>query len=163
MKKKQRSLSETLRLFRQGGIESVNNRHPQPLGKEEEEIPLEQMSERIALMIAFFKKSADQNPSDMYCFIMYDITDNKIRNYIAKYLLKQGCQRIQKSVFMASMKRDNFEDIHHTLKEVNDLYSNEDSIIFVPVGVYHLQDMKVVGKNVDFSLVINTPNTLFFK
>jgi CRISPR-associated endonuclease Cas2 len=159
---KQRSLSETLRLLRQGGIESVNNRHLQPLQMVEAEIPIEQISHRISLMISFFKKSVHQNPFDMYCFIMYDITDNRIRNYISKYLLKQGCQRIQKSVFMASLKRENFREIHETLKEVNDLYANEDSIIFVPVGEYHLQDMKVVGKNVDFQLVINTPNTLFF-
>lgn len=161
MKKKRPQLSwvETMRLLKRGGIESVRQRHPQPLQVEE---ALESMSVRIEMMIQFFKRSAFQKPSDMYCFIMYDITDNKIRNYIAKYLLKQGCQRIQKSVFMASMKRDNFNEIHQTLKEVNDLYDNRDSIIFVPVGEYHVQDMKVVGKNIDFSLVINTPNTLFF-
>ncbi|MDD3012026.1 MAG: CRISPR-associated endonuclease Cas2 [Bacteroidales bacterium] len=53
---------------------------------------------------------------EMYCFIMYDIESNRVRNYISKYLIRKGCMRVQKSVFVACLKKENYQKIYTTLK-----------------------------------------------
>ncbi|MBK6949016.1 MAG: CRISPR-associated endonuclease Cas2 [Haliscomenobacter sp.] len=98
----------------------------------------------------------------MIYLIMYDITDNKVRTQIAKYLEKQGCTRIQKSVFLARSEAKNFQEIHDTLRDVNEMYDNEDSIILVPVNASDARAMKLIGKNVQIEAITDKPNTLFF-
>jgi CRISPR-associated protein Cas2 len=97
----------------------------------------------------------------MYAFILYDIENNKVRRHISKYLEKKGCVRVQKSVFLAELKRKLYLEIHSIIKEVNAMYDNHDSIFFIPVGEDILNTMKVVGKNIDFELITNPGSTLF--
>ena len=93
---------------------------------------------------------------------MYDISNDKVRLQIAKYLLKQGCVRIQKSVFMVKSSNKHFQEIYDTLKEVNAYYQNEDSIILVPINASDVRSMKLIGKNVAIATITDKPNTLFF-
>jgi CRISPR-associated protein Cas2 len=53
----------------------------------------------------------------MYVIISYDITDNKLRNKIAKLLEKYGF-RVQKSVFEAYIKPNQFEQMKRRLKNL---------------------------------------------
>lgn len=99
-------------------------------------------------------------PEEMICFIMYDVEDNKIRNHIAKYLIKRGCERIQKSVYMARTTKKAYEDMARTLAEVNEVYDNNDSILLLPLGVENIERMKVIGKDIDKEVVIKKRNTL---
>lgn len=100
--------------------------------------------------------------TEMTYLIMYDISDDKVRTQISKYLLKQGCVRIQKSVFLLKSPNSVFTEIFETLKEVNAFYQNEDSIILVPVNASDVRSMKLIGKNVQISTITDKPNTLFF-
>jgi len=97
----------------------------------------------------------------MICFIMYDIEHNKIRNHIARYLIRKGCMRVQKSVFIVQTERKKLDEMHKTLKEVQAMYANDDSIFFLPVTDSELNALKVIGKNVDFEMVTDQKNTLF--
>ena len=81
---------------------------------------------------------------------------------MAKYLLGAGCIRIQKSVYLLRSENARFEEIHTTLYEVNDAYTNEDSIILVPVNASDVRAMRLIGRNIDIKLVTDPPNTLFF-
>jgi len=92
---------------------------------------------------------------------MYDIEHNKIRNYIAKYLQRKGCTRVQKSIFLASTDRKKYDEIQNTLKSVQEMYENNDSVFFVPVSTDEIRAMKVIGKSVDFDLITGSRNTLF--
>lgn len=65
---------------------------------------------------------------------MYDITSNKVRTLIAKFLLKKGYTRIQKSIFMADMPSDEVQDIAQKLTEIQKMYDNNDSILIVPLS-----------------------------
>lgn len=98
----------------------------------------------------------------MTYLILYDISNDKVRTQIAKYLLQQGCMRIQKSVFMVKSKNKQFQEIYDTLKEVNEYYQNEDSIILVPINASDVRSMKLIGKNVQIEAITDKPNTLFF-
>ncbi len=149
-------LSEAIRRIKAAGIRETTP--PEPVSEDELLLPL---SERIARILQIIRDDP-QKATEMIYLIMYDITDNKVRTQIAKYLEKQGCTRIQKSVFLARSEARNFQEIHDTLRDVNDMYDNEDSIILVPVNASDARAMKLIGKNVQIEAITDKPNTLFF-
>lgn len=93
---------------------------------------------------------------------MYDIENNKIRTHIAKYLTKKGCLRIQKSVYLAKSSVSVMKDISKTLKEINEVYQNQDSIFVLPVPEEKFSNITVIGQNIEFEIVTKPKNVLFF-
>jgi CRISPR-associated protein Cas2 len=118
------------------------------------------LDERIGNIFKVFHKPL--NPGAMISFIMYDIENNKIRTNIAKFLIRKGCVRVQKSIFLASFDRKKWDEIHKTLKEVQEIYKNYDSIFIVPVSTDELRAMKVIGQSLDLELIVGSRSTLFF-
>lgn len=100
--------------------------------------------------------------TNMLFFVMYDIESNKVRYQIAKYLLRTGCFRVQRSIFLADISTDKYNMIRHNLAEVQSLYDNHDSILIVPVSTDCLQAMKIIGKSIDIDIIMKSKNTLFF-
>lgn len=150
------SFAEKLRRLNKSGLHpkrNVNFKDPQI----EKIDSIDQRIERIFGILNSYKSNA----SRMIYFIMYDIESNKIRNYIAKYLIKKGCVRIQKSIFLAETERKVFQELQKTLKEVQDLYENDDSILFVPVSVDEIRNMKMVGQIVDIDFILQNRSTMF--
>lgn len=125
------------------------------------ELLLEDLPARVQKVLGIFKRF-DKSATSMIYFVMYDIENNKIRNYVAKFLIQKGCIRVQKSIFLADSERKTFGEIHQTLKEVQEMYDNHDSIMLVPVSTDQIRAMKIIGQNIDFDLVLNNRNTLFF-
>ncbi len=150
-------LSEALRRIKAAGIREVTPATPES-GEEDFLLPLNERIIRILQIV----RDDPQKATEMIYLIMYDITDNKVRTQISKYLEKQGCTRIQKSVFLARSEAKNFQEIHDTLRDVNEMYDNEDSIILVPVNASDARSMKLIGKNVQIEAITDKPNTLFF-
>lgn len=54
----------------------------------------------------------------MLFFVMYDIESNKVRYQVSKYLIKKGCFRIQRSVFLAELSHEDYSQIRSDLAEV---------------------------------------------
>lgn len=101
------------------------------------------------------------NPRAMNCFIFYDIEDNRLRVKLAKYLLEKGCQRVQKSVYLANISKKIYNEIFQTLQELEEVFSSMDSIFMVPIGEYHLAEMRMVGKDVDMEFSRSSKHVLF--
>jgi len=101
-------------------------------------------------------------PTNMLFFIMYDIESNKVRRNVVKYLERQGCTRIQKSIFLADLSSDTYHMIRNDLAEVQALYENQDSIIVCPVSTELLRSMKIIGKSINVDIITHSRNTLFF-
>ena len=122
--------------------------------------PLDELPTRIKkiLDISFNHRKT----TNMLYFVMYDIENDKVRTQIAKYLEKQGCLRVQKSIFFADTKRNVFDKIHDDLKAIQEMYNNHDSIFLVPVSTDMLRSMKIIGQNTDFDIIMKNNNTLFF-
>jgi len=127
----------------------------------DEDEPIAPLNERIAVILGLVRQKPKKTPTMNY-LIMYDIADHKVRNHVAKYLKKKGCLRIQKSVFMLNSSHQAFENICETLRAVNEVYENKDSIILVPVNVSDVRSMKLIGYNVNIEVLIDPPSTLFF-
>jgi len=154
-KKQEFSLQEALLRLKTAGI-----REPGP-PLSDEESQLAPLQERIRQVLHILQPSNNKATAMTY-LIFYDISDNKVRGLVAKYLKKKGCVRIQKSVFIAHSENRYFQEIYITLQEVNSYYENEDSIILVPVNASDVRSMKLIGKNVHIDTLTDKPNTLFF-
>lgn len=100
--------------------------------------------------------------NNMLFFVMYDIESNKVRYQIAKYLLRVGCFRVQRSIFLADLSMDKYDMIRRDLTEVQSLYDNHDSILIVPISTDYLQAMKIIGKSIELDIIMKSKNTLFF-
>ena len=158
-RKKKQPLSFVERVLRikKAGIEKSN-----PIGDgTNEDDNLLPLSDRIKKILGLFTNERKRTNRMLY-FIMYDIEDNKVRTYISKYLINNGCVRIQKSIFLADSDRKQFNEISQTLKEVQEVYDNEDSIFVVPVSTDEIRGMRIIGRSVDFNYFLESPNTLFF-
>ncbi|GCD77313.1 hypothetical protein JCM31826_07950 [Thermaurantimonas aggregans] len=136
------------------------NLRAQALNPPEQPDPLLPLDERLRSVLKIFDQQLKS--TEMIYLIMYDIENNKIRTQISKYLIKQGCIRIQKSVFIARSEHPKFQDIYNTLQEVNSYYENQDSILLVPVNTSDIRSMKIIGREITLTSIISPPNTLFF-
>jgi CRISPR-associated endonuclease Cas2 len=151
------SFGEIMRKLKKSGIEGS----PPANRIWDDGSTIEELSDRIGRILGVMNK-VNGDPKRMVYFIMYDIENNKVRILIAKYLLKKGCTRVQKSIFLADSERSRFDEIQKDLREVQECYDNDDSILLVPVSTDLLQAMKIIGKNIDFDLILKRRNTLFF-
>ncbi len=143
------------RLSEQGLLpETATNRD----GVEWESLPDIESRVRSILNIAQQRRKS----TDMLFFVMYDIESNKVRRYVVKYLERKGCTRVQKSIFLANLSMEKYQDIRNDLAEVQAAYANEDSILIVPITTDYLRSMKVIGQNIDVDVITRTQSTLFF-
>lgn len=156
-KKKELSFIECLLKIKRAGIEKS-----QPINSKVTELEgAETLSERIDKILGLLNKE-ERKATDMLFFVMYDIEDDKVRYQVAKYLLANGCNRIQHSIFLADLSSEKYNKIRTDLTEVQSFYENHDSIIIVPLSVDHLKSMHVIGKNIDIDIVMHNKNTMFF-
>lgn len=123
------------------GLESLGMRVKKILG----------LTERI-------KKTSNR----MLFFVMYDIENNKVRRLVSKYLQRQGCTRIQRSIFLADAAIEVYERIKADLAAVQAAYENKDSIIVLPVSTDYLKMMKIIGQKIEIDIITHSRNTLFF-
>lgn len=156
-KKEPISFVEKMKKFSLAGIAS--SKHPNKTASDPE--GLKTLEERLMLIFNIIKQT--KRPSHyMLFFVMYDIESTKVRNQIVKYLIKKGCTRVQKSIFLADLPSADYDEIRTNLTEVQQCYDNQDSILIVPISTDYLKSMKVIGQTLDVDLILKTKNTLFF-
>lgn len=126
-----------------------------------EEDELKPLPERIQEILSIVNNN-QKNVGYMMFFVMYDIESNKVRRYVVKYLQKQGCSRVQKSIFLANLPMEKFNEIKTDLQEVQAAYENKDSILVVPITAEYLKAMKIIGQNIGIDVITHTKNVLFF-
>ena len=148
---------EIMQKFIRAGISGslVPNRYP----NEMEEMPsLDERVKNILGIVNRVKKTA----STMLFFVMYDITSNKVRHQVVKYLQRKGCTRVQRSIFLADLEMAEYEGIRKDLAEVQAVYDNKDSILIVPISTDYLRAMKIIGQKIEIDVIMHNKNTLFF-
>lgn len=119
------------------------------------------LEERVEKILGIIKQ--DKRPAgNMIFFVMYDIEDDKVRRQVFKYLLKLGCYRVQRSVFLADLPNSKYDQVRKDLTEVQAAYDNNDSILVVPISTDYLTAMKIIGQTIDIDVITKTRNTLFF-
>jgi CRISPR-associated protein Cas2 len=155
-KKKEPTFFEKLQKIKKAGLEGSP-----PIGSQNSTNELEPLDQRVQQILGIVK-NFENKPGKMIYFVMYDIENNKVRAQVVKYLIKKGCSRVQKSIFLANTKREVFDEIRNDLREVQSCYENNDSIFVVPISTDEIKAMSVIGQKIDFDLILQNRNTLFF-
>ena len=152
-KKKQLTFAEQVRKIYSSGLP----RNKPPVGQIDDLLTLEERVQKIFGII-------DKKHKQLYMtfFVMYDIENDKVRNQVVKYLLRKGCMRIQKSIFLADLEHETYSQMKEDLAEVQACYENNDSIIVCPISTDYLRSLRIIGKNLDIDIVLKNKNTLFF-
>jgi CRISPR-associated endonuclease Cas2 len=118
------------------------------------------LNERISQILNIINKKP-RPAQNMLFFVMYDISSNKVRTLVSRYLIGRGCTRIQCSIFLADLNVGTYSKIKEDLAEVQSAYDNNDSIIIVPIAEGLLDSMKIIGKEIDIDVIAHRKNTLF--
>lgn len=159
-RKKKQPLSFTESMSRIANAKLTGN---EPIEERDvgEEMSLDSLEQRVKKI---FKLAENQKREGgrMLFFVMYDIESNKVRTLVSKYLIRNGCCRVQRSIFLADTKVETYERIKSDLAAVQAAYDNEDSIIILPVTTDYLRMMKVIGQKLDIDIITHGRNTLFF-
>lgn len=158
------SLREILQKQARAGIADNNqliesNTHISSDDDEQEGLPC--LADRVKEILGILN-NPNRNKTNMLFFVMYDIESNKVRQNIAKYLLRMGCSRIQNSIFLADISREKYDKIRQDLTEIQAMYENNDSILVIPISTDYLRAMKVIGKSIDVDIIMQNRTTLFF-
>ena len=156
--KKELSFTEIMQKYIHAGLKTDVTPFSTKRTKWDSIAPLE---ERIDKLLGIINRS-ERNAGNMIFFVMYDITSNKVRTQVVKYLEKKGCLRIQRSIFLADLPSSIFSQIKSDLAEVQAAYDNEDSIMVVPFSTDYLKSMKIIGKKIELDVILHNKTTLFF-
>lgn len=122
---------------------------------------LPSIEERVRGIMDFVNEPKRQ-VGNMLFFVMYDIESDKVRRLVVKYLEKKGCTRVQKSIFLADLPSETYQEIRNDLTEVQAAYDNDDSILVVPISTDYLKSMKIIGQSIAIDVIMHNKNTLFF-
>ena len=155
-KKKQPPLAlfDEIARFQATGLQPTQRKKPEESGAE--------LPASMEAFIQFLVQNPTKKVEEMYCFIMYDIENNKVRRLVAKYLERKGCIRVQKSIFFAKLHRNMYREVGETLREIQEAYEGADSILLVPVGEDALGHFVIIGRKLEFKMMAHVPHTLFF-
>lgn len=126
------------------------------------EVIMQKMENQQALMLLLQPRETTHERERKRNIDRIEDYRNKVRYNIVKYLERMGCYRIQKSIFLANLSMEKYEQIRKDMVEVQSLYENHDSIIVCPVSSDILRSMKIIGQNINLDIITHSKNTLFF-
>lgn len=145
-----------LEKLRKAGISEHNK-----IEKEKSIVDIEKLEKRVSELLNI-ANNPNRKKNDMIFFVMYDIESDKVRTLVSKYLIAQGCIRVQNSIFIADSTQERMKSIKNDLKSVQATYENNDSILVVPVSSENITSMHIIGKEIDLDFVTKGKSTVFF-
>lgn len=96
----------------------------------------------------------------MIVWVMYDIKKDKARTKVAKICQQAGLYRVQYSVFLGTLEKNQFDSIQLQVGELID--EEKDSIYIFPMSKDELQQTVLLGQAFDKDFVTDEVRSLFF-
>jgi CRISPR-associated protein Cas2 len=96
----------------------------------------------------------------MLVWAIYDITSNKKRNKIAKMCKGYGLYRVQKSVYLGTLNRNEIDELSLQSQEIID--QEVDSVYIFPMCDDDFKKVKLLGQAFDKRLVKDEVIAKFF-
>jgi CRISPR-associated protein Cas2 len=93
-------------------------------------------------------------------WVVYDITENKRRNRIARICLNKGLYRVQKSVFLGNLNANERDSLALECEAEIDL--KIDSLYVFPMDDESFRKVRMLGQAFDRDLVSDELLTKFF-
>lgn len=90
----------------------------------------------------------------MFLWLVYDITNNTLRNKISEKCLDFGLYRFQKSVFFGELDQSRMNDLAEEIEYLLDSEegTDEDSVLLSPVCTACIDKRLVIGKNFNIGM-----------
>lgn len=80
--------------------------------------------------------------------ICYDISNNSLRTKLGKRIIDKGFDRINKSVYLGNINDTQITNLERELALlIQQKGGNDDSLIFIPVTIQQIHNIRVYGKN----------------
>lgn len=96
----------------------------------------------------------------MIVWVMYDIKKDNIRTRVAKFCKQAGLYRVQYSVFLGTLEKNEKDALE---LQIEDLIDEEvDSVYIFPMSKHELQQTSLMGQAFDKDLVTDQVKALFF-
>lgn len=89
----------------------------------------------------------------MLYWVMYDISDNKTRNSAVKACKNKGLYRVQKSIFLGQLNKNQKDELKIIMERLVDEVT--DSIYIFPTSTEYLYDTDIIGNGFDKELISN--------
>ncbi|EKB47823.1 CRISPR-associated endonuclease Cas2 [Cecembia lonarensis] len=96
----------------------------------------------------------------MIVWVMYDIEKDRARTKAAKICQQAGLYRVQYSVFLGVLEKNEFDTLHLQLEEL--INEEKDSIYMFPMSKDELQQTVLLGQAFDKDFVTDEVKSLFF-
>lgn len=95
----------------------------------------------------------------MLTWVVYDISDDKVRNRVAKICKGYGLYRVQKSAFLGDINRNQADELGLRCKEITD--DEKDSVYIFPMCDEDFKKVRMIGIPFDKDLVSDEVKALF--
>jgi CRISPR-associated protein Cas2 len=95
----------------------------------------------------------------MLTWVVYDITNDRVRTKVAKICKGYGLYRVQKSAFLGDINRNQIDDLVLRCKEITN--KDKDSIYIFPMCEEDFRKVKMIGIPFDKDLVADEVKALF--
>ena len=97
--------------------------------------------------------------TEQLVWVIYDIVKNKPRTKIAKILQEKGLYRVQKSVFLGTIERNQLDELK---MQIRDLFDEEtDSVYIFPLCSEDFKKVVLLGQAFDKKMVTDEVKSLF--
>lgn len=96
----------------------------------------------------------------MIIWVMYDIKKDKVRTRVAKHCKQAGLYRVQYSVFLGTLEKNEKDALELQIGELID--EEQDSVYIFPMSKNELQQTSLLGQAFDKELVTDQVKALFF-
>jgi len=83
-------------------------------------------------------------------WVIYDISDDKVRLYVSGICKKYGLYRVQKSAFLGTINNNQLDSL---AVECEEIIAEEDSVFVFPVCDSCFKETRLIGKGFDRDLV----------
>ena len=99
-------------------------------------------------------------PTDQLVWVIYDISENKIRTKVIKATEQAGLYRVQKSVFLGTLNRTLLDELVMKVKDLID--PDTDSVYIFPMCEPDFKKVITAGQAFDKKLVTDEVKALLF-
>ncbi len=96
----------------------------------------------------------------MIVWVIYDISENKIRNKVIKACKNIGLYRVQKSVFLGDIENNEFDELKIKLDDF--IEKATDSVYIFPMNKSELRQAGLLGQAFDKEMVTDEIISKFF-
>lgn len=95
----------------------------------------------------------------MIAWVMYDIENDKARTKVAKLCKQAGLYRVQYSVFLGTINKNQKDTLQLKIEEL--IEEEKDSVYIFPMSKNELQETILLGQAFDKKLVTDEVKALF--